>query len=135
LTGEKNASLCRQKTKERSTEPICKNNFKFMAAMKNIVVAFISVLVAFTSCLKEGNELGVEYKTVEFTINPTEAKTVSIHSNTDWSLEIQQVGAWLSFTPACGRNDGLLNLTAQVKVLRRSGNLFITGGKEIADAQ
>jgi hypothetical protein len=81
---------------------------------KKIAVAFIAVLVAFTSCQKEYIELVVENETVEFTINPTEAKIVTIHSNTDWSLEIQQVGAWLSVTPAGGTNDGTLTLTAQV---------------------
>lgn len=83
-------------------------------AFKNIAVAFIAVLVAFTSCRKEGIELAAENETVEFMINPTEAKTVTIYSNTEWSVEIQQAGEWLSVTPASGRNDGTITLTAQV---------------------
>ncbi len=81
---------------------------------KNMAIAFIAVLIAFASCQKDDQELTVEYETVEFAVNPTEAKTISIYSNTDWSVEIQQVGAWLSVTPSGGRNDSTITLTAQV---------------------
>jgi hypothetical protein len=80
----------------------------------NLAIAFIAVLVSFTSCQKDNKELTVEFETVEFTENPTETKIVSIFSNTEWSVEIQQAGTWLSVTPASGRNDGTLTITAQV---------------------
>ena len=81
---------------------------------KQIAIAFIAVFVVFTSCQKDDKELTVEFETVEFAVNPMETKIVSIYSNTDWSVEIKQAGAWLSVTPPGGRNDDTLTLTAQV---------------------
>lgn len=81
---------------------------------RNIAMLFIAVWVVFTSCQKDDKELTVEFDTVEITVNPTETKIISISSDTEWVVEIQQAGTWLSVTPTSGRNDDILTLTAQV---------------------
>lgn len=82
--------------------------------INNLEIVFIAVLILFTSCQKDDKELAVEFETVEFAVNPTETKVVSIYSDTEWVVEIQQAGTWLSVTPASGKNDDILTLTAQV---------------------
>jgi hypothetical protein len=81
---------------------------------KNMSVVFIAVLITLSSCQKDDKELAVEFETIEFAVNPTETKIVSIYSNTEWVVEIQQAGTWLSVTPTSGKNDDILTLTAQV---------------------
>ncbi len=82
--------------------------------LDNMAVSFMIALIAFSSCQKDNKELTVEFETVEFSVNPTETKIVSIYSNTEWSLEIKQACTWLSVTPTSGNNDDILTLSAQV---------------------
>jgi hypothetical protein len=95
----------------------------------NLAIAFIAVLVSFTSCQKDNKELTVEFETIEFAENLMETKIVSIYSNTEWSAEIQQAGTWLSVTPTSGRNDGTLTITAQVNddFAERYATIILTG--------
>ncbi len=82
--------------------------------LDNMTFLFITVLIIFSSCQKDNKELTVEFETVEFGFNPTETKIISISSDTEWVVEIQQAGTWLSATPTSGRDDDILTLTAQV---------------------
>ena len=89
------------------------------------------VVSAFTSCKKDDKpKLILGSEIVEFSSIPTDAETVNIQSNTEWSVAIEQTDDWLSVTPMSGNGDGTLVITAQDNddfEEQRSATITITG--------
>ena len=79
-----------------------------------LAVTAIVVSATFTSCKKDDKVLTLGSETVEFATNPLETKTVTIQSNTNWSVAIEQMDDWLSVTPMSGNGSATLTITAQV---------------------
>jgi hypothetical protein len=57
------------------------------------------------------SELDVAQNTLTFEAKATEAQTVNLTSNLDWTVSIEQSGGWLSVEPASGSGNATLSFT------------------------
>jgi hypothetical protein len=97
---------------------------------KYLAVAVIVISTAFTSCKEDEPKLTLGSEIVELTAIQTDEKTVSIQSNIEWSVAIEQTDDWLIVSQMSGNGNGSLVITAQDNddfENQRSATITVTG--------
>jgi hypothetical protein len=108
---------------------------RLLLALSSLVIAAMVVYVA-VSCNKKDDFkalLGVNVTSFKFTALPDSAATITITSNTSWTVASSE--SWLTVSPASGSKNGTVTITAQQNTDTLTRTATITFSTEGAPPQ